>query len=421
MRLTNGRRLFRVDLRALCLTCLCLLAPGVAVALEAVHNACQAGGVIRFATFNVFLNRPTLGELGRDLAAGDPQARAVARIIQAVRPDVLLLNEFDFDASGEALQRFVQSYLEQPQDGGTPIAFPYRFLAPSNTGIAAQIDVDGDGTISLPADAYGYGKFPGQYAMALLSRYPIQEDRVRTFQRFLWRDMPGALLPDDPSTPQPGDFYSATELEAFRLSSKSHWDVPVMIGAQPVHVLAAHPTPAIFDGPEDHNGRRNHDEIRLWADYINARGYLYDDNKLAGGLAHPSRFVIMGDYNADPQDGDSFPGAIAQLLADPLVNAERVPLSRGGVIAAALDRDTPPHTGDPAADTSDFSQNLRIDYVLPSHWGLSIVQGGVFWPRPDDPLYALVGDGDPVVSSDHRLVWQDFRLTDCAPGVQSAP
>jgi hypothetical protein len=44
------------------------------------------------------------------------------------------------------------------------------------------------------------------------------------------------------------------ELEVFRLSSKSHWDVPIVIGRKTVHFLVSHPTPPVFDGPEDRNG-----------------------------------------------------------------------------------------------------------------------------------------------------------------------
>ncbi len=328
----------------------------------------------------------------------------------------MLLNEFDFDASGKTLKRFIRSYLEQAQGNAQPITFSHLYLAPSNTGIVAAIDVNGDGVMEGPTDAYGYGHFPGQYAMALLSRFPIQEDRIRTFQHFLWRDMPDAALPDNPTTAKPGDFYSGEELELFRLSSKSHWDVPILVDSTTVHVLAAHPTPAVFDGPEDHNGRRNHDEIRLWADYVDNASYLYDDQGISGGLPPQTRFVIMGDYNADPVDGDSFDHAINQLLGHPLIDASQPPSSQGGVAAALLDDNNPPHRGDPATDTSDFSQNLRIDYVLPSVWGLDIRRSGLFWPTPQDPRYRLVGDGDPVVSSDHRLVWADLRLTHCAPG-----
>ena len=91
--------------------------------------------------------------------------------------------------------------------------------------------------------------------MVVYSKYPIATDDVRTFQEFLWKDMPGAVLPDDPTTAAPADWYSPAELDVFRLSSKSHWDVPIKLpGRKPVHFLVSHPTPPIFDGTEDRNG-----------------------------------------------------------------------------------------------------------------------------------------------------------------------
>ena len=74
----------------------------------------QAPSGIRVATFNVSLNRFNQGDLLADLAGGqDPQARAVAEIIQRSRPDVLLLNEFDeergrMQQSAEAMAREVE-------------------------------------------------------------------------------------------------------------------------------------------------------------------------------------------------------------------------------------------------------------------------------------------------------------------------
>ena len=90
--------------------------------------------------------------------------------------------------------------------------------------------------------------------------------------------------------------------------------------------LLRNPTPPVFDGPEDRNGRRNHDEIRLWADYISESGneYIYDDQGKAGGLPSGAQFVIAGDYNADPVDGDSIDSAISQILDHPLVNQSQL-------------------------------------------------------------------------------------------------
>jgi hypothetical protein len=287
------------------------------------------------------------------------------------------------------------------------------------------VDFDNHGTFALPGDGFGFGFFPGQFGMLVLSRYPIDADRVRTFQTFLWRDMPGALLPDDPTTPAPGDYYSEDELDVFRLSSKSHWDVPIRVGRRSVvHLLASHPTPPVFDDPViDQNGLRNHDEIRFWSDYVRPhRGrYIYDDSGRRGGLSPRASFVIVGDQNADPFDGDSVASAANQLLDNPRVNDRFVPSSRGAAEDAVEDGGVNvDHVGDPRYDTADFSDdppfgagNLRVDYVLPSR-KLKVRRGGVFWPTEDSPLFRLVGDDDPDVgvplSSDHRLTWLDLEV-----------
>ena len=78
------------------------------------------------------------------------------------------------------------------------------------------------------------------------------------------------------------------------------------IGGKVLHLLVAHPTPPVFDGAEDRNGRRNFDEVRLWADYISGgkqADYLADDQGRRGGLEEKASFVIVGDLNADPVKG----------------------------------------------------------------------------------------------------------------------
>ena len=389
-----------------------------AVILVAAFGAEQAAAGneadVRFATFNASLNRNFAGQLVADLSTpANAQAKAVAEIIQRARPDVLLINEFDFAPAALAL--FQDNYLSVPQNGAEPIDYRHRFIAPSNTGVPSGFDLDNNGSVGGPNDAWGFGFFPGQFGMAVYSKYPIDTAGVRTFKNFLWKDMRGARLPDDPATPQPGDWYSAAELEQFPLSSKSHWDLPVLIGKKTLHFLVSHPTPPVFDGPEDRNGTRNFDEIGFWADYISpARGdYIYDDSGQRGGLKPGELFVIAGDQNSDPLDGDSIPGAIQQLIEDPLVNTKFTPSSPGAVEQSALQGGAnTTHRSDPRFDTADFADsapgNLRADYVLPRKT-IQILDGAVFWPLMSDPFFQPVGVF-PFPSSDHRLVWIDTAI-----------
>ncbi|MFC4561407.1 endonuclease/exonuclease/phosphatase family protein [Nocardiopsis mangrovi] len=414
MRLRPPPAAFRVLATAL------LAASAAAVPAPAAADPAQEGGgpQVRFATFNAALNRPDEGGLVEDLSTpDDAQARAVAEVVQRTRPDVLLMNEFDHDARGRAARLFQDDYLSEGQNGADPIAYPHRYSAPVNTGVASGMDLDNNGSaVTEPGapgyaeDAFGFGAFPGQYGMVVYSMYPIDTDAVRTFQTFRWADMPGALLPTDPATGE--GFYSDDELETLRLSSKSHWDVPVRTGrGRTVHLLAAHPTPPSFDGPERRNVLRNHDEIRFWADYVDPRrgGYIYDDAGTRGGLRPGAAFVVAGDLNADPEDGDGHPGAVAQLLGSGRVDGTVRPGSEGGPEAARLQGGANDgHTGDPAFDTADFGDdpapgNLRVDYVLPAR-GLPVRGTGVYWPTESEPEAPAA-----AAASDHRLVWLDVR------------
>lgn len=383
------------------------LAPATAQAHD--HGRRHRDHSVRFATFNASLNRNAEGELVRDLSTGDnQQARNVAETIQRANPDVVLINEFDYVEGGRAVDLFRDNYLQVSQNGSRPIDFPYAFAAPVNTGVPTGLDLDHSGTVGGGNDAYGFGLFPGQYGMVVYSKYPIDTAAVRTFQHFLWKDMPGNLMPTD--------YYTPEAQAILRLSSKSHWDVPIEIGRKEVHFLVSHPTPPTFDGPEDRNGRRNNDEIRFWADYIGGHkrsAYVYDDQGRRGGLKPGSRFVIAGDQNADPNDGDSVEGSIEALLDNPRINTTVTPTSEGAVEQARLQGGVNlTHKGDPRYDTADFSEppgNLRADYVLPSR-NLRILDAHVFWPLMSDPLFRLVGVY-PFPTSDHRLVWVDVKLT----------
>jgi endonuclease/exonuclease/phosphatase family metal-dependent hydrolase len=374
---------------------------------------------VRIAVFNVEeLSTEKLTQVDDDGVGTHPQARAAARIIQRVRPDILVLNEIDHDygAVDEGLdlnaRRFAAAYLAT---GDHPIDYPYAFTAPNNTGILSGLDLDHSGDAAGESergdraygnDSFGFGLYPGQYSMAVLSRFPIGEEEARTFQKFRWKDLPGNHLPEG--------YFSQDALEIFRLSSKSHWDVPVQVGDYTLHLFVSHPTPPVFDGDEDRNGRRNFDEIRFWVEYLRGPGggeALYDDDGGRGGFDSDAPFVILGDLNAYPESPeglyDGVP-AITQLLDHPRIqDTGTIATSRGALEARGdYPGGEPGPTRFQERATATWAGGVRVDYVLPST-NLIVRDGGVFWPSTkEDPG----GSGWAEQASDHHLVWIDVSF-----------
>ena len=344
--------------------------------------AASAAGAdtIRIATYNVELSRKGPGLLLRDILKGDPAAEAAAGVIAGVAPDVLVLNGVDYDHELRTVRALAGLV------AGRGHEMPYLLALRPNSGWMTDRDLDGDGRLGGKGDAQGWGRYAGDGGMAVLSRYPI--GTARDLGGMLWADLPGALLPMAAG----GLFPDPAAYEVQRLSSVGHWLVPVEIGERVLSVMAFHAGPPVFDGPEDRNGRRNHDEIVLWRHLLDGRM----------GPVPEGEFVIAGDANLDPVDGEGIRAAIAGLLADGRVQ-DALPRSDGGVAAADDGQ-----RGDPALDTVDWPGageggpgNLRVDYVLPSA-GLKVTGAGVFWPAPD-----MSGHEMAVAASRHRLVWVD--------------
>ena len=361
---------------------------------------------LRVATFNVSMEATNYTEQGEEvdpnalvkaLQSNHSQIKNIAEIIQRVRPDILLLNEFDYVNKAQGIDYFKANYLAISQNKQPPINYPYSYIAPVNTGLKTPFDLDHDGKATgIKGDAFGFGFFEGHYGMAILSRYPIDFDKVRTLQTFKHKDMPDAQMPIDPTTGE--NWYNKEQWQVLRLSSKSFWDLPVTVKGKTLHVIASHPTPPVFDGEEDRNGLRNHDEVRLIKDYISGANYLYDDKGKTGGLAAQSRFVIVGDLNAAPEGDKKRPETTDQLLKNPLINSQFKPQSKGAKTTYSEKYG--------AAYTANWQ--ARADYVLPSNYGLKVIDGGVFWPAQNSELYRLIKDRN--ASSDHRMVWLDISI-----------
>lgn len=338
---------------------------------------------LRIATYNADLTREGPGLLLRDILTGaDPQVEAAAAVVAATHPDILVLTGIDYDYGLKALGAFAG----RVRAAGGP-DYAYRFALRPNTGMSTGLDLDGDGRLGGPGDAQGFGAFSGQGGMAILSRLPVDAERVQDFSAFLWRDLPGTLIG--------GAGYGDEAAAIQRLPTTGHWAVPINLpGGEDITILAWLASPPVFDGPEDGNGLRNHDETAFWSRLLDG----------ALPFAAPvGPFVIAGDANLDPQDGDGRPEALNALLTDPRLTDPK-PASTGGT-AAQNER----QKGDPALDTADWPEvlptdpgNLRVDYVLPSA-NLTVTASGVYWPEAGQP-----GAEVAAVASPHRLVWVDI-------------
>ncbi len=372
----------------------------------------KSENTVRFAQFNVWeMSTEKLTEIDEEGNGSNEQLLAAAEILTKLNPDVLILNEIDHDiaalADGKDLtlnaHRFNDDYLNK---GENPLHYPYVYAAPCNTGFLTGKDLDNNGKVATDADrgsrdhggdCYGYGAYPGQYSMAIFSRYPLQTGKARTFQKFLWKDLPNNLLPTE--------WYSTDEIDIFRLSSKSHWDIPVQIGEQVIHLLVSHPTPPVFDGKEDRNGRRNYDEIRMWVHYINNDPVMVDDLGIRGGLGEDESFIIAGDLNAAP-NGDTL--QTGQRSIDQLLQHEKVNDCGHFLVSEGALRGQ--KAGPPEyierRTTGWKDRGLRIDHLLPSK-DLKPVSGGVYWP---DAKVDSLGANLAKLTSDHHLIWLDFEM-----------
>ena len=398
---------------------LLLLVPGCAPQEQAPPAVATAEPVeLRVALFNI--RELAEGKLPSVDRGADLAIEAAVRIVRRVRPDVLVVQEIDQgpDDDPAAVARAFAALLADTslEVDEQPLDFSHVFAGLSNTGRLSGVDLDGDGHVATVddrgsrahgGDSFGFGTYPGQYSMAVLSRFPLDTDGLRSFRRLLWKDLPGALI--DGAELPPG------ASEVFRVSSKSHWDLPLLLapgdGAGPdrnLHLLVSHPTPPGFDGPEDRNGRRNFDELRLWVEYLRPGVRLPEDSGTALDYTRPDGsvppFVVVGDLNARPDTEESIydgKAAIAQLLEHPWIQ-ESGPLlvSDGGIEAAS----EAPSKQYPERSTAVFGDGMRIDYLLPSR-DLEMVSGGVYWPSStDDPEGAELAER----ASDHRLIWLDL-------------
>lgn len=366
--------------------------------------------LLRVATFNISLAGKKYGDILDTLEGNSQRIRNIAEIIQVVSPDIIFLQEIEYDSLNSRLDLLRKKYLEISQNGKGPVFYPYQYHLPSNTGKLTGFDLDKDGRKDGPYDAHGWGLFEQQFGIAVLSKFPINRKGVRTFRTLKWKDLPFPHRPVDPMTNQ--YYWTDEEWESIYLSSKNHFDIPVLVNGETLHLLGLHPQNSIGDGAEYRNSLKNFDEIGFFLYYLNGYPFKDDLGKTLQFEGNNELFILAGDLNSDPFWNGSISNlSVLQLLNSSHINQDVVkgkhaPRSDYGNSLLST-QSTPREANMQYVTRKRFDGQLeRIDYVLPSS-KLRIVNSGVFWPDSLSMDYKLVKAG---ASSDHRLVYVDIIL-----------
>ena len=315
---------------------------------------------LRFGQFNI---RDLTMEKLRD--PGNRQAAAAAKIIKKFSPDVLSIDEMEADPGAPAA--FIENFLMKGEDAAD---YPFFYVGQTNSGIQTGLP--------YPYDYKGFGRFRGQYGIALLSRQEIDYEGIINLKDFHWRSLAESYL-------QAAGSQSIECPEDFPLWSTAFLDIPIKIGSEGGHALHAvllHPTVPMKDYI---NPWRNADQLVFLKNHIDGLAM-----KNGGGLP----FVVMGDLNADPDSGIGIAEAAKRLFWDENIICRKTDqntfLEGGGV--------EPPMEENPAL------LQARLDYILPSSRHFKLNGPFVFAPRGTSWW--------PVArrASDHFFVYADCEF-----------
>lgn len=322
-----------------------------AIFLSIVFIPCATyGDTLKIAFWNIDLYRKGPGIALRDiLRQKNSDVKTVTTQINALNADIWVLSGLDYDAESKTVSALNQNL-------ATP--YPHVLALRPNVGIPTGLDLDGNGYTDGANDAQAYGFFPGQGGMAILSRLPINYEDNRNFSLFLWKDLPEAQLPPLPESAK----------DILRLSSNGHYETSVLLeNGQKMQLLSWHASTPAFDGKDNRNGKRNHDENAFWL------------KLLASELAFPppkKPFILIGQANIDPKKGEGDPSVINKLifeadLQDPLA---------------------------PFGETVDYGKSvgpLRVAYILPSQ-DIKVIDAGHL---------------PPIKGARHKPIWIKFSTT----------
>ena len=258
-------------------------------------------------------------------------ARRSPRSSSATDPDVLLVNEFDYVEGGEAAELFRENYLEVAQNGARRSSTRTTSSRPSTPACPAGFDLNNNGTVGGGNDAFGLRRVPRPVRHGRLlevpDRRPTASARSRSSSGRTCRARCCPTTRPRRSRPTGTRPRSSTVCGCRRRATGT-----CRSGSadDTVHFLVSPPDAAgLRRRPRTATAPATSTRSGFWADYVRPAAAATSTTTRAGTAAcgRGARFVIAGDQNSDPLDGDSVAGAIQQLLDNPRVNARVTPSS----------------------------------------------------------------------------------------------
>jgi 3-phytase len=343
------------------------------------------------------------------LDESDEQATAAAQILARFAPDIISINELQFDMQGVPTPSMpgapgttgwgqfdvfgadnAHRLADRIAAAGTPEGYEHRLIFVGNSGYYWEGSTLGFDWFILR----GWGEFRGRFNTAILSRYPILLDQVRIIS-----DVPWDALPENHIAKMKAE----TGIDVppgFPIFEKGLNIVPVQVNDEVLHLVLLHTVSPAFDPI---NPYRNYDELRALVMFL--------DGQLPGvePLPPDAKFMIVGDLNADPDDGDGLPGAIQQVLDHPSVIA----VFGAGAGTKGNNGQYNTYLSGCGLDDGSIVQNptqkfqLQLDYLLPSTNLGEPLETFLFFPdfqteREDFDLACR--------ASDHRFAYTDIQL-----------
>lgn len=231
----------------------------------------------------------------------DPENEQVTELIKFLNKtqfDILSLNEVEFKNSNlETIKnRINYEYLK------------YSIFVQANTG---------NNSTNKGLDLVNFGKVPGEYSTAALSRFSIVNKTIIT--ELKWKD----FFKDDLSDYK---LSSGADIPVdIELFDKSFSDITILVENKRIHLILLHTVPSFgFGNKRTINFLRNKRQLDFLKWYLNRDGKSQARADLSP-LKQQESFIVVGDLNVDIKSNNQGAKTLKAIIAE---NNSWIPLDK---------------------------------------------------------------------------------------------